>query len=588
MNRPLSLQVLAVWATLITVLLGGCAHIPTSGPVVAGGGPTRLPEVSVEVEPEPPRPGATPRAVVEGYLQAMANYQPGYSVARLYLASDVRDTWRPETGVTVYEDGYGVTATTQAVALDAPVVGRVGTDGSFAHSGETVRHEFGMARDRDGEWRIRNPPAGLLISRYLFETFYQSVSIYFFDPGWTAVVADTVFLPTGNRTATALLQALLRGPSDWLAPVVVTAVPSQTRLNVQSAFIDPDGVVEVSLNETIAALGDEQRSRLAGQLAWTLGQLPGVTGVRLLMNGSPYSVPEAEEGVARIEAYSWLNPMPPARPVSTFGVTTGGLVRIGDSAGETELIPVSGPWGTTPRMSAVAVDRTQDRVAALNADRTVLWTGSMTGGVEETRTGQGFLRPQFVGPREPELWTILDASADQPGQIAHRIVQGRVETVPLSALGDGAVLAYRISPDGTRLAAVRRTAAGRLEVGLARINRTQPDVIVDGWRALPLADAGQPGPQIPVDVGWWDATTLIVLAAEDERQQPKPYRLDEYAAEVIEIGQPDNWQAEAVAAAPRMGGGPVLVLGRNGAWRYEADYRWLFATRDLVAVTHAG
>lgn len=576
---------------LVLSLLAGCARIPVSGPVVGGDGPSQLPEVSVEVAPEPPNSGASPRAIVEGFLQAMANYQQGYAVARLYLATDVRDSWRPEAGVTVYEDGYAVTSSGESVVLEAPVAGRIQPDGSFTHGSEMLRQDFGMVRDPDGEWRIRTPPSGLLISRYLFDQFYKTTNLYFYDPSWTTVVADPIFLPAGNQTPTALLQALLRGPTDWLAPVVVTAVPAQTRLNVQAAFIDPAGVVEVSLNETIAALTDEQRSRLAAQLTWTLAQLPGITGVRLLMNGSPYSIPEAEQGVVRIEAYAGLNPIPASRTMTGYGATAGGLVRLTDSARGIELDPVAGQWGSTRGVSALAVSEAQDRVATVSGDRTVLRIGPLGGGAEQTLSGQNLLRPQFVGSREAELWTILDAPADAPAdapdQIAHRIVNGVVETVPMPDFGESRVLAYRIGPDATRMAAIQRTGDGQLEMGLARINRNLPDIVVDGWRVLPLGGDSEPGPAALVDVGWLDATTLIVLAGEDGRQPVRPYRLDDYAAEVVEIGQPNDWQAAAVATAPRTGGGAALVIGRNGAWRYESDYRWPTVTRGLVAATYA-
>ncbi len=62
--------------------------------------------------------------MVEGFLQAMANYQSGYQVARQYLMPEVRDSWRPEDGgVQVYADGYSVTATPESVMLSAPLGG---------------------------------------------------------------------------------------------------------------------------------------------------------------------------------------------------------------------------------------------------------------------------------------------------------------------------------------------------------------------------------------------------------------------------------------------------------------------------------
>ncbi|MDO5500135.1 MAG: GerMN domain-containing protein, partial [Propionibacteriaceae bacterium] len=369
-------RAILIWAALVLVLVSGCTRIPTTGPVDPAAGRGRVPEVSVEVAAEPPEPGASPRTVVEGFLQAMANYQQDYAVARLYLASEQRESWRPESGVTVYEDGYGVSSTPESARLEAPLRGRLGADGSYQSSADQLVHDFMVVRDADGEWRIGNPPEGLLVSHYLFEKFYRMVNIYFFDPTWTSVVADPVFLPTGNQTPTALLQALLRGPTDWLTPAVVTAMPAQARLNVQSAFIDEMGVVEVSLNEAVGGLAEEQRSRMAGQVTWTLGQLEGVTGVRFLINGAPYAVPEAEDGVVRIQAFTRLDPSPDQRTVQVFGATSGGLVMITDPAlgGQTQAVP--GPLGSQGGIEALAVSAGADRLAFVSANGSVLRAGT--------------------------------------------------------------------------------------------------------------------------------------------------------------------------------------------------------------------
>lgn len=580
---------LTVWMGLLALMLTGCVRIPTSGPVDPATGPVRQPDVSVQVEPDPPSPGASPRLVVEGYLQAMANYQQGYAIARLFLATDVRDAWRPEAGITVYEDGYGVTSTPESASLEAPLRGRVGPDGAFQVSTETLVHDFGLVRDIDGEWRIHNPPQGLLVSRYLFEKFYRLANVYFYDPTWTTVVPVPIVLPVGNLTPTALLQALLRGPNDWINPAVVSAIPAQTRLNVQSAFVLTDGVVEVSLTESVAALADEQRSRMAGQITWTLSQLEGVTGVRFLMNGAPYAVPEADQGVVRIHAYSWLDPAPAQRPVQLYAAQPNGLVTLIDTARGAEVQPLTGVLGSLSGVSAMDVSPTADRIALVGQGGTTLRAGFLDGSLPPVLlTGGRLLRPQFVGSQNLELWTIADGGPDGQRQTAYRILGDRVEAIRLEAFQGSVVQAYRISPDGTRMAAVRSIDGGRIEVGLARINRTNPQVVVEGWRELQVQEPTQPRPDQIVDVGWLTPTELVVLATDNGRQTVRPYRLDLYGTWVTEIGQPDNWQAFAVATSPREDRGRAVVLGTNGSWRFEDDYRWPFLARGLVAAAYAG
>lgn len=572
---------------LLALLLSGCVTLPTHGPVQAGAGPSQAPDVSVEVAPEAPRPGDSPRTVADGFLQAMASYQQGYPVARQYLASSVRDSWRPEDGVSVYADGYGVTSGPESASLQAPRVGQVGPDGAFSHQDGTLRHDFGMVRDVDGEWRISNPPQGLLISQYLFGKFYQQASVYFFDPGWRTLVPDPVFLPRGNQTPTALLQALLRGPTEWLKPAVVTAVPAQAKLNVQAAYVDSRGVVEISLNDAVQGLAEDQRSRMAAQIAWTLGQVSGVSGVRLTVNGAPWSVREQNQaGVIPISAFGGLDPVPPSSQSTLLGATTEGVVTVSEGVGPGALAPVAGPLGRTRGVSGMAVTPTGDRIAVITGNGTDLLVGQSNETPLEPLIGgaQGLLRPQYLPGRELELWTILDGPLGQQAWV--RIGAG-VQRVALTGFDGTRVTAFRISPDGTRMAAIR-THDGVAELGLVRVNRAQPELTIDGWRAVPLGDEANPGPRRLLDVAWQDASTLLVLGAEDDKKPVKPYRVDQSAAELTEIGQPDNWQATSLAVAPRRVGTRAVVVGRNGVWRYEDDYRWPLLARDVLVAGYTG
>ncbi|MDO5681614.1 MAG: LpqB family beta-propeller domain-containing protein, partial [Propionibacteriaceae bacterium] len=388
-------------------------------------------------------------------------------------------------------------------------------------------------------------------------------------------------------TPTALLQALLRGPSDWLSPGVVTAIPAQARLNVQAAIIDADGVVEVSFNESVAALADEQRSRMAGQITWTLSQLDGVNGVRFLMNGAPYAVPEAEDGVVRMHAFSWLDPIPSQRNGQLYAATADGFVTVSDSARGTEIEPMAAPLGAIQGVVSMDVSPAGDRIAWVGVGENALTAGPIGDHHPPVvLTAQHLLRPQFVRAGVLELWTIADE--DGGGQVAYRIEDDHVEPIRLEAFAGSRVEAYRISPDGTRIAAVRRTDDGRLELGVARINRTNPAIVIDGWREIVLAERGTPRPDRIVDLGWLTPTELIVLASGEGRQSVRPYHVDIQGAAIHEIGQPDNWQSFAVATSPRSEKGRAVVVGTNGAWRFEDEYRWPMLARGLVAAAYAG
>ncbi|GAB3624549.1 MtrAB system accessory lipoprotein LpqB [Mariniluteicoccus endophyticus] len=570
---------------VMALLLCGCTQIPVAGPVVPADGPARVPEVSVEISADPPRPGATPGMIVNGYLQAMSTYQQGYATARLFLAPEVRDAWRPEDGVTVYADGYGVTSAPESAVLEAPVVGRVGADGAYENVDEKMRLDFGMVRDESGEWRIGRPPPGIVISQYLFGRFYQRVNTYFYDPEFSSLVPDPIFLPRGPQLATPMLQALLRGPTGWIRPVVVSAIPTQARLNVQSASIDSRGVVEVSLNQAVAGLADDQRSRAAAQIVWTLGQLDGVTGVRLTVDGQPWAVKEQVQGVIPVGAYSWLDPIPTQRSPQLYGATATGVVRINDTSRGVELTPVAGPLGGQGAVRWLAAAPAGDRLAAVTDDGGTLWDAPIgeTAAQRVLVDYKDLLRPQWVGTGAPQLWAIGDQGGTQDVRV---LVNSKPVNVAAPAFAGARVRAFRLSPDGVRMAAILERD-GRLEVGLARVDRAGPEPVVEEWRPLRLGDVPAEAPRAPVDVSWTDATTLMVLAADDPKQPARPYRVDQNAFEVAIIGQPDSWQATQLVTAPRNGAARALVVGARGVWRYDEDYRWPMLTRDVTTAAYA-
>jgi len=142
-------------AATLTLLLGACTDIPTSGPVT---------EVTVSAEgrgvqiaPEPPQKGMSASRIVEGFLQAMADPTSDYEVARQYLSSSVRGQWAPRRATVVY-DGW-VEAAGDGLELRGTTRGTVDAVGRFTVSRESLTHDFGLVQEA-GEWRGSAPPAG--------------------------------------------------------------------------------------------------------------------------------------------------------------------------------------------------------------------------------------------------------------------------------------------------------------------------------------------------------------------------------------------------------------------------------------------
>ncbi len=258
---------------VLLALLTGCVQVPIAGPIEKVEGQQDGCQSCVNVEVAPPAAGDDPRQIVEAYLRATSNYQPNYSVARQFLTKAAAERWSPEDGVWIYDGTPRVNGT--RVTLDVPLVGSLAADRTYTAETRRFKWDFDVVQE-DGEWRINRPPKGLMVAEYSFDRFYQAYQVYFVGNG-TSLVPQRIYLPTLRNpanVASALMTALLGGPSPWLKPAVTSAIPVDTSLSVGSVTIT-NSIAEVPLSEAVLTLPDPQRSLMAAQIVYTLKQAPG-------------------------------------------------------------------------------------------------------------------------------------------------------------------------------------------------------------------------------------------------------------------------------------------------------------------------
>lgn len=566
---------------VLLLVLSGCVTLPVSGPVEAGRGPSQAPSGPVEIQPEPPGRDASANLVVEGFLHAMANDRSDYAVAREYLSAEAREGWRPDQAVLVYGDG-SPTGTEDDVVLDVPLVGVVGADRAYTDSDSRYRIDFEMERDADGQWRIGNPPPGLLISQYLFERFYSGLNVYFFDPQLASLVPDRIYVPGGEQTATTLVEALLDGPNRWLAPAVVSVVPEQTELGV-SIPITPEGIAEVSFNDAVNELNADQRARMAAQVTWTLRQLPQISAVRFLVDANPYVVPgQSADGTLPVGSFDYLAPIPQTVSGELY-ISDGAVVGRSPEAGSVDgLVPIDGPLGVPPEpIAALAVSSTR-RIAVVSADRTRLLVSDevVASPLDTPLDGvDGLLDPQFS--RFQDLWTL---SVDAAGTTARVVKGSEVMAVQAPALADKQVTDFRVSPDGTRMAVVHRVGS-RTELGLALIRRGDTPTI-DSYRPIALLTTTGTRLDLVDDVTWFDDVSLMLLARPDDSSQPLPWVVDIDGARIAQVGG-GSWDAVALRSAPAESAPRAAAIGADGElWVRQADYDWPQVQSGVVAAAY--
>jgi hypothetical protein len=558
MSRAVSTRLVGFLAVLLTV--AGCSTVPSSSPIIAiPQAPAQRAEV-VGIEPVPPSPGASPEEVVRSFIEAAASTRRGHPVARDHLAPEAAGTWSDETGLTIISSDYA-TVTTQAgrVVLTADLIGTVDARGVFGlGAGSTLSREFTLEQV-DGEWRISDPPDGLIMLEQDFERLYRERAVYFLDPTGKRLVPDPRYLIRGEAQPTTLVTRLIEGPSPVLAPGVgnaLTGVKLRSAVTVegQSATVD------------LTAMGTDPAPglpALCAQLVWTLREIdaPRITSVRVLVDGEPVDV----EGVPSEQTIEdWASVDPDAVPVDGVGhYVSGGALRT-VTAGE----PTQGPAGTGVyglTSAAVSADPGTGELSFLvgvgpGPQGVSLLVGPYAGelaGVLDART----LSVPTVAATRSEAWVIRDGSS-----VVRAPAGGPPQAVNVPALpGLGRAEVLRLSPDGVRAALVVDGPGGP-KLYVSTVVRSE-----DG--SVALRDLREIAPALTqvADVAWADSGNLLVLAVDagDDRIVPFGVGVDGWGlVQVPTAGLPS--QPSAIAAAPTRqplvnAGGTIWQLA-GGTW----------------------
>src|SRR4249919_1179155 len=576
---------LAAILILVASLLGaaGCVNVPTSGTIEKVEGQQQGCQNCVNVEVAPPAPGDVPRQIVEGYLRATSNYQPNYSVARQFLTRMAAEKWSPEGGVWIYR-GSPKAVGPATVLLDGWLVGSLGTDRTYKAEDRKLTINFVLAKE-NGEWRINTLPPGLLVAEYSFTSLYQPYDLYFVGNG-TSLVPDPIYLPALNNPAniaSALVKALLNGPSKWLKPAVSTAIPPNTTLSVDSVTIT-DGIADVQLSDSVLALPDPQRSLLAAQIAYTLKQAGGVRGVAIKVNQQPYRVPGSDPNnpVVSVESIPRdIDPIPFVAGEQLYAVASGVVKQVSTTNDSRTVNPVAGPIGHGKYpVNALAVSVTNTDLAATTNNRTTLIRAPIaTGKASALLSGKTeLLRPQFTG--YGEIWDI----GREAGRQRMWMFTADNKQVDIDSPMFQNVKAFKISPDGTRMALVRTTKAGA-ELGLARIIRSDK-IMVEGWRSVNITQTSFPPIRRIADVAWLDATELLVLGSADATTANAPFRVVEDASQITPKGESENWNAVELAVLPRTQA--AIVVGQDGrTWKDDGN-QWQPFVDKISTVAYPG
>lgn len=556
----------------LVLALTGCATVPTSGPVERHTPQAAGVNTGVHVDPLPPADGASQLLVVEGFLHAMGVYQPDYAVARQYLTPSASEGWQPESGVEVYTESDQLVESDQGVALSYVQVGSVDAAGIYLSDNTNKRYIFDLVKDPAGQWRIANPPTGLMVSRYMFTTNYTAVNLHFLSAAGDVLVPDPRFFASGDQALTAVVRAQLDGPSAWLEPVVQKV--ATTEIGVDSVTVQPDGVADIRLAAAAAALSVEQRTALLAELAYTMTGLVPVTTVQVSAGGQPWL---SDFGTSQVgpQTFASLSPANTSAARVLFAVSDEKVKRLRDPAKWEDLVNVE-TGVEKPEQIAVRSDLAE--VAAITGAGTQLQLAPIgTGKPKVVRVGTDLLRPDYA--RNGELWSFAASGPD-----SLRVYRDETALkVDASALPRGTVVAAKLSQDGARIAVALKHGS-RTEVGLAVVARSQGAVRLTGWHSIdPTMSTGSAGRAL--DVGWVSQTVLAVLQV-GTTGQTSVIRVSQDGASAADIGPSNSGSLEQLAVMPQRT--PVALDSGGGAYRSDGEFNWTLSLTSVDAVTYSG
>ncbi|MDR1791552.1 MAG: LpqB family beta-propeller domain-containing protein [Propionibacteriaceae bacterium] len=522
----------------------GTIGVPESGEVQFHPMSSVRPVTEVQVEAMPPAADADPATIVEGFLHAMGVYQNNYAIARLYLTAEASANWMPTSGVKIYQDGALPRVVEDDVLLNAPLEGELDAVGAFRPASGQLRHDFALEQNELGQWRISNPPEGLLVSRYLFDEGWTGVNLYLAKYGSTLLVPELLQLPLGDSLLETTVERLLLHTGGWRG-----AAREALGLTLVSATTQ-NGTATLDLGGATLMLTQEDRSHLLAELTLTLTQLNGVTGVTVMANGVPWTIPGHDDLVFR--AADFASRDPGARQAQLYVTSSALALAPEDQEMITPVLGVSGQF---------AVSASTNQVAYLAADAATVYVRDRSATAAAEFTGEAWLRPDFdtLG----RLWIAQSSSLAS--------LQTVVGAVAIPAVGEGlpegTLVAFRVSPEAARVAAVLRGADG-FSLGLASLAVTDSQVTLSAWTqiALPLAEGNE-----LLDVGWSGVNELEVLVS-NAQADTNVYQVSVDGARITDLGPSSATGLVELACAP--GVETVARAATGNVYRLEGEFDW--------------
>ncbi len=590
-------------------LLAGCASMPDSGNLESVDASQRPDSQSqVRVYAMPPREGALPVEIVQGFLEALTSDDPQFAMARKYLTKEASKDWDPEGSTTVLADGPNTDAGnagndadgSRRFSLTGQQVATVDKQHAYrpaAASYSQFVHLSQVGGPGRKEWRIDKPPPGVVLGQSDFQRIYRSVNKYYFaGPSGTGangprgLVADPIYIRQRIEPLTETVKALLEGPTNWLDQVVDSRFRSGTRLKDPGKSLAPDDQnrLTVQLNSQADDASQTRCREMAAQLLFTLQDLTpsGVEQVTLQRsNGSMLCV------LSQSHAESVAAHRSADRPDYQYFIDEKHrLVRMPANAGSNaNPAPVNGILGTGDQpLRSAAVSRDEKRAAGVSRDGKALYTGSL---VLEDTLGKAQVRSRATAEEDRlstpswdgrgDLW-VADRDPKRPRLLW--LGKGEGEPVQVEVPGlDGRIEAVRVSADGVRIALLVEGKDGKTSLWIGRVERGE------GERpTISVLDPTQAAPRMEevTAMSWAGGSRLVVVGRESGGVQQMRYV--QCDGSVLSRAALPGLTGVKEIAASESEQQPLVAHSDDGIVRLPAGSQWQTVVKEGSAPVYPG